>query len=143
MPQIHDIEGWLCWQLAAQPWVKDVARFSDGDGKPTPVGLAITGTSGQRAAVGMVLGASTTHSAAADGDDVWATGGTPALLDAAPDSPLGWADSIAALVRATAHPLVAEVTGYPGNGTPGKAPGVKILLTDGSAAYATVLPTGR
>jgi hypothetical protein len=142
MSQVQYMEGWLAAQLDAQPWTARVARFSETQG-PKPVGIHIEGSSGQKVAVGMVLGASTTGGAClSDDEDAWtASASTP--VDASPDSPLAWADAIAQAVQAAGHEHVAEVTGFPGNGQPDKQPGVKILCTDRSAAYLTVLPGKR
>lgn len=142
MSQIRFVEGWLSRQLGAQPWVKSVARFSEGGG-PKPVGLAITGISGQTAHVGMVLGASTSMTAHCDTEEGWSQDATGGPVDANPADPDGWCDAITAVVRQAGHEHVAEVTGFPGNGQRGKAPGVKLLLTDGSAAYLTVLAVRR
>jgi hypothetical protein len=140
--QIRYMEGWLSRQLAAQPWVKTVVRFSEAGG-PSPVGLTIAGINGQTAHVGMVLGASTSMLAHCDTEEGWAQDATGGPVDVAPNDQLGWCDAIATVVRESGHEHVAQVEPFPGNGQPGKNPGIKLFLTDGSSGYLTVLSVKR
>jgi hypothetical protein len=142
VPQIHSMEGWLGRQLDAQPWVMSAARFSEAGG-PSPVGLTVAGLNGQTVHVGMVLGASTSMLAHCDTEEAWAQDATSGPVDASPSDQLGWCDAIAAVVRDSGHEHVAQVEGFPGNGQPGKNPGIKLLLTDGSSGYLTVLGVKR
>jgi hypothetical protein len=140
MSQIHFMEGWLARQLAAQPWVKNVARYSDGGGLK-PVGLAVTATSGQTAQVGMVLGASM-MAARCDSAEGWSQDAT-GPVDANPTDPSGWCDALTAVIRQAEHPHITAVDPHPDNGQAGKNPGIKLSLTDGSAGYLTVWSVKR
>lgn len=142
MSQIRFMEGWLARQLAGQPWVKTVTRFSEAGGLK-PVGLAVTSVGGQTAQVGMVLGSSMSDISRCGTEDGWVQDATGGPVDANPTDPLGWVDALATVIRQAEHQHIAAVDPFPDNGKPGKAPGVKILLTDGSAGYCTVWAVNR
>lgn len=141
MPQIHYMEGWLARQLDAQPWVKQVTRYSEGGGLK-PVGVAVTATNGQTAQVGMVLGSSMT-AARCDTEEGWSQPATGGPVDANPADPLAWVDALTAVIHQAEHPHINAVDPYPDNTRPGKHPGVKLALTDGSSGYCTVWAVGR
>lgn len=141
MSQIRYMEGWLGRQLDAQPWVKQVARFSEGGGLK-PVGLAVTSTSGQTAQVGMVLGASM-QAARCDTEEGWVQDATGGPVDANPTDQAGWCDAIAEVIRQAGHEYITTVDPYPDNNRPGKSPGVKLSLVDGSSGFVTVWSVKR
>ncbi|MFY1656929.1 hypothetical protein [Micromonospora sp. WMMD1274] len=125
---VREFEGWLADLLAAQPWVRQVSRWSTGGG-PKPVGVTLNGR------IDIQLVGGDQKAPPLDPDNA----GTASPVEATPGQPPAWADAIVAAISAAGLPRVAVAETYAQWGGSSKPAGMRVQFTDGSEVFGTVL----
>ncbi|MFJ1539205.1 hypothetical protein ACIODS_11750 [Micromonospora chalcea] len=125
---VREFEAWLADVLAAQPWVRQVSRWSV-DGGPKPVGVTLNGS------ISMQLVGGDQKAPPLNPSDA----GIPVAVAAPDASPAGWADSIAAAIEAAGLARASEVETYARWGGSTKPGGVRVVFGDGSEVFGSLL----
>lgn len=129
---VRDFEGWLADSLTAQPWAGTVTRWST-DGGPKPVGVTVGAARMQlvKAESGVTY------------TGEWVQPPPAGPVEANPVDAVSWAQAVARVVLAGAHPGVKGVQTYAEWGGSSKPGGVRVELVDGSQVFGSILAVSR
>ena len=128
---VREFEAWLAQVLDAQPWVRQVDRWSTGSG-PKPVGVTLNGN------ISMQLVGGDQKAKPFDPSEA----GNAVPVDAPEGSPAGWAAAIAAATERAGLARIADVQTYAQWGGSTKPGGIRVVFVDGSEVFGSLLGAG-